>query len=113
MKTALELLKAGYEILKDRSRWTTYAYARDKHGKIVSPENPNAHCFCSSGVLKYLNKDRFGMDYGSAYNILDFAASQSAPYAVSSIIEINDIGGYEATLAMWRRAIELAQAKEM
>lgn len=112
MKTALDMLKAGFATLSDKSKWTTFAYARDAVGRIVLPADVSAHCWCSSGLLLNLRAGPGEKEYQKAYGFLSDAA-RAIPTISSDIISVNDFAGYDCTMLMWQKAIELAQAKEM
>lgn len=39
------------DLFTDESKWTQYEMARDKTGKRVYPESPDAVCWCLEGAL--------------------------------------------------------------
>jgi hypothetical protein len=51
------------EFFSDASKWTQHVYARNSNGDQVSPNDPNACCWCLSGgdiacpIEDYINTD--------------------------------------------------------
>ncbi len=87
--SALDTLRGARERIADPSRWTTGWVARDARGEVV-----DATILAESD---------------------SYAAAQSLCYEAigdgnKSIGEVNDIDGHVAVLAMFDRAIALAEA---
>lgn len=98
-----ELLKLREFLTPDR--WTQGAFARDKRGKPVGSRSAAATCWCVAGA-----GERVGvLDRARAF--LNAAASEihGGPWFPAWV---NDRLGYDATMRMVDRAIELAHDAE-
>lgn len=54
---AIEVIRRAYELIKNPRHWTQNAYARDRHGSLVSPTNDAAHQWCAIGALEAVAGD--------------------------------------------------------
>jgi hypothetical protein len=51
--TTVQLLKKARALISDPKRWTQNAFARDKHGHAVPPQDSRAVRFCSIGAINH------------------------------------------------------------
>lgn len=108
-RSPMEILKAAKERISDPERWTRGWFARNGAGHRVEASSPNAVCYCAAGSLYAeeaipLRADIVELADGRpAFECLISAA---APRTISYI---NDHDGHAATLAMFDRAIQLAE----
>ena len=95
-----EILTAGREVIADPKNWTKGWFARAKDGTQVFPDDPKATCFCSVGAL---SKVADGISArGRAISFLNQVA------APNGIVHFNDGKTHDEVLAMWDKAIALA-----
>jgi hypothetical protein len=57
LKAARQTLKAARQLITDPAKWTQNAFARDKNGKMISPTNNGAVCFCALGAIRFVTKE--------------------------------------------------------
>ena len=106
MKTVLELLVAGRDLISDPERWTVGKLARNDMGDARDPLDPGACRFCAMGALLNI----VGWDKDSkrheAMDLLNDAAGRHISFA-------NDgPDGHAVVLRAYDIAIERARAKE-
>lgn len=46
------------QLLDKPEKWTKGASARDKSGEVVSPDSPNAICWCLAGAMRRCRLDK-------------------------------------------------------
>jgi hypothetical protein len=121
MKTS-EILKAGLALIQ--KGFAQGSYACLSNGETCTVTNPDACCFCSYGALyRTLGHSVYLAPTSQVAVVEEFlllAAKEQAQTrpgtrpgeARNLIIYINDKLGLEATVKMWTRAIELAEAQE-
>jgi hypothetical protein len=117
MKTS-EILKAGLALIQ--KGFAQGSYARLSNGETCAVTNPDACCFCSYGALYRTLGHSVYLAPTSQVAVVDefllLAAKEQAQTrpgeARNLIVYINDKLGLEATVKMWTRAIELAEAQE-
>lgn len=97
-RSVVEVLRAARECIRDPERWTTNVLARDACGDSVHPTDDHAVRFCAVGAVHA----QAGQDYAPIW-YLHQAAGDSSPQV------INDAGDHAAVLAMYDRAIGLAE----
>lgn len=114
-----ELLKAAKRLIEKQSNWTQKAYARNDEDIPIDSDSPNAVCFCSLGALhKTLGKYdktfnyKYQQLFDAAYGYLDKAielvgAKDLAP--TISVASYNDTYSHSEVMAVWDKAIELAE----
>jgi hypothetical protein len=102
--TTAEVLQKARDLIADESRWTHGYYARDEQGFDVEPNEPSATCWCALGAV---------------YHVLDTTEDEAldGPAAIKALyldervpVEINDVDGHEAVLALYDRAIAAERA---
>ncbi len=97
-----EILRAIGERIREPSRWTTAADARDLNGTNVDPLEANAVCWCWYGAL-CIEARRSASGRDGAIRYMRLAAD------VRAIDEFNDTHTHAEVLAANARAIELAE----
>ena len=96
--TTAEVLQKARDLIADESRWTHGWFARDEDGYEVQPNEPSACKWCALGAV---------------YHVLDSeeAPIDDEPEAVRALyrgvipVEVNDIAGHAAVLALFDEAI--------
>ena len=106
MKTS-EILRQARALIKDKKHWTTGYYAKTRWlNRFVSPTSPRAYRFCALGALKHIGST---IEDRSSYYLYEAALELFN----SSVLYINDVReDHKAILAMYARAIELAEKNE-
>lgn len=112
MKTVVELLTEGRALLTPAENRTRLTVARDKKGEAVSPHSSSAVCFCSVGALHKVGGPHTDLD--PKYDAVEFltqAALELHPRC-ENIVKLNDDKNisHDQILAVWDRALELANA---
>jgi hypothetical protein len=111
--TPAEILRAAKALIADPKRWTMGEYARDTAGAFVSPTDPAACCFCAIGALAraagrpVCDIEREDLP---AAGFLQEACRETGAYFPH---RVNDDGGHAAVMAMYDRAISLAEASSL
>ena len=100
--TPLEQLVAARELLSNKARWTQGWFAHDEGMHQVIPLAADAVCWCAYGALMKVDNT------GRGDLFLDRAAEELSGFNVAYV---NDRLGYEATMQMFARAVELAEAE--
>lgn len=99
--TTLEILKAARELISVPERWTQGAAARHKNGNVIGWNTANASCWCSTGAVM-----KCGLHHAdSALSLLAEVTS------VGSVPYYNDTHTHAEVLAMFDRAISIAEAE--
>jgi hypothetical protein len=127
----LQILQAVRLLLEDPAKWTIRTRARDYNGDPVHPTAPTAICWCLEGAVCLVAKDTNAVELlVDLYALLDAAAVELYPVelridhvhfdtgqpeepiwpyvAYEPASYANDVLGYEATLSILDKAIELA-----
>ena len=60
-KTVLQVLEQVQEILRDKRRWTCWAFARDRHSARVDVDSPKACRWCLMGAVGKAADDDFSL----------------------------------------------------
>jgi hypothetical protein len=95
-----DILRAARKRIEDPAHWTKGTFARDSDGFAVKVESPRAVCFCAIGAVYAA----FGKgDIVGARDYLDGAAGMRV------VVDINDHGTHADVLALFDRAIALAE----
>lgn len=102
--TTLEILKAARELISVPERWTQKESARHKNGNAIDWYDPNASCWCSSGALSKV----FG---SGSYRSLTNCSGILNEVAGGSFVYYNDAHTHAEVLAMFDRAISIAEAE--
>lgn len=102
------VLRSAKNLIADPRRWTCGEYARDATGRHTDVDDKSAVSFCSVGALAVvLGVGVRQAEKSPACQYLEKAAAeQGIPYAH----QVNDKGHAKA-MAMFDRAIELAEAE--
>jgi len=83
----------AYELLSDKSRWTTRACARDINGQPLNINNNDAVSWCILGAI--------GRCYPNQFNTM---YKKVVSYAGQNLSFINDTKGYEAVIDLLKGA---------
>jgi hypothetical protein len=105
--TILETLKAAREVITLPEHHTTRWYARDAAGNSTGTQRPNAVAFCLIGALLKVRHREQAIRPCEA--LLETAAARLYP-DYSGAVHVNDKLGHAAALALYDKAIELAEA---
>jgi predicted nucleotidyltransferase len=103
---ALEVLRTARAIVADPERWTREAYARDDTDNIVGVLGDRAVKFCALGSVKRAAFN-IGADLDVAVDLL-YEACDQLGYG-NDIVEANDNLSHLSVVAMFDKAIALAQ----
>jgi len=95
-------LRAAADLISDRRKWTTYAYARYRNGVRASVEEPRACRWCAVGAVARV----------SGVPILRIGAALAPHGGDRELSEINDCDGHAAAIAELRRLADLDEARE-
>lgn len=105
--TDLEVLEQARDLLSNKARWTQDYFARDEGDCVVSTTSRAAVCWCAFGAVEKVTGQCEPTSFGpNAF--LCSAASELFPISEGNPAIVNDRLGYEATMQMFDRAIELA-----
>ena len=107
MKTVLQLLTEGRELISDPKRWTTGEFARDEHERAVFVYDPKAVCWCSVGAI---HKVEGPPTPSSGENTWPALRALHAATACRNIAKYNDTHSHAEVLAIWDKAIEQEKA---
>ncbi len=115
-----DILTETRSILRDRTQWTTQAYARDAHGIACTAIDTNAVCWCTVGAIQKAAADKLGGGddaWELADNVMAYVIEQSGDSADPAIIsyesqlaDINDRHGHDMVLALLDAAIARIEA---
>lgn len=112
----LRLFDCAHELIRDKERWTTNAYARRPDEKSLIPTiatdalDPEATCWCSLGALQKCQTSNEETELRvTAINYLADAATEMG--YIDGIVTVNDTKGHEVTMQVWARARELINAQ--
>lgn len=118
--SAAEMLRAARKRIEDPDHWTTGVIARNRAGDECDPDSPAAARWCALGSIWCERKLTLrSEDTDLATRFLEEAACEirdTQPELVAKRsaqpveAQVNDELGHEATLRMYDRAIELAEA---
>lgn len=106
-----EILRAAKAKIENPKHWTQGAYYRDENGHEAYSMHHGV-CFCSYGALRVANnRDTDYKLVGAEYlwKAIEMVSNGSEVY---SIDQYNDSHSHSEVMAMWDRAIELAEAEE-
>lgn len=103
MLTDLEILIQARDLLSNPARWTQGHLACDELDKPVLVNSPDAVCWCAIGACNKVSGKT-----GEHPDSLRRAAEEMRGWSPS---QVNDSVGYEATLEMFDRAIEIERSK--
>lgn len=106
-RSTVEILKAARERISDPERWTTRVGARDQAGDATLVLDPNACKWCALGSIE-AETNGPGVLYAEASAAL-FLGTQNE----YGVVGTNDHLGHDAVLAMYDRAIQLAEQEAM
>lgn len=103
-RSVVDVLRAARERITPEERWTVAVGARDSRGRSCDPTGEDAACWCAYGSVAAESQDL----YADAVWYLNRAAPEQGKRGGSLV---NDCLGHEATLTLFDRAIELAEAE--
>ena len=108
-RNPVRILRAARDLIKDKSRWTTMAMARDEHGHPCSARDERAVKFCSLGAIDVVSTRQL-----AARKFLDYAALKMGRRSPSNVNDFarGKYNRYTNVMEMFDRAILIAQAKE-
>lgn len=110
-RSTVEILKAARDRITPEEAWTTGTYSRNADHLDVLSHSKWACCWCAIGSLACeMGVDGVEADRpdNPAWDFLWRAARDL--FGVGSPATVNDENGHDAVLAMYDRAIELAEA---
>lgn len=73
MNEVCEILQEARELITPMKRWTQGTYARDSNGYSVTPNDPDAVCWCGWGAISKVSADKQPPSVAQAQRILDQA----------------------------------------
>lgn len=110
---AVEILRAAKQLIVDEHNWIKGEYARDADGRCVPTHHIRACKFCAVGALSHVS----GLSVKNVESAKDFMPGVFLNQAASEELQapphiVNDCRGHNAVLAMYDRAIQLAEAAD-
>ncbi len=101
----LSTLMRGRALIGDEVNWTQNALARDSNLKVITPNNPDAVCWCSVGALARVVSEQ--SDYPAAMGALrgqldGLLRTNPMAYSLSAF---NDHSTHEQVMVLWDAAI--------
>jgi hypothetical protein len=106
--TELQILRRARELISDPERWTTELAARDECNGSVAPWDESAVCWCAVGAM-----ERAAHDLGVRVSSNAYSAAMERLYALSphnSVVQVNDVEGHAAVLALFDKALSEKEA---
>lgn len=91
-------------LLNVQSRWTNFRDARDKDGWDISPNSPDAVCWCLRGAIKKCTY--FPDDLNMSQILEEIAIQNNIVKERKSIVHINDNLGYATVMLLLDAAIK-------
>lgn len=106
----MTIIREAYETIKDPSRWTRGASARDKYGDAVMVHNPGAVKFCATGALDYRSWlhgtfDRTDAEIEKDQELIGQLCDMSYDLFETDIVSVNDRLGHEAIVQLYEKAL--------
>ncbi len=112
-KTTLEILREARELITPQERHTTFAFARDEKGEVLSVWDHRAACWCVQGsIMRVAGHDKLsanGKVRFHAHRLLNAAVVDIGQWRETTAAGVNDVHGHAAVLKVMDRAIELAE----
>jgi hypothetical protein len=104
-------LRAAKALIDTPAKWTQSVLARDSMARQVGIEDRNATCFCSMGALLRHCRDKElpGEARKTISEALDNVAELTAGDDSTNIVIYNDEHTHAEVMAVWDKAIELAE----
>lgn len=106
MTSAADILRAARDKIAEPNHWTKGEYARDKNGNSVDAQAPDAVCWCARGAFYAVRPHGDNMH---ALVHLREAIHERAGHG--GIVRLNDGSDHADVLAVFDRAIQLAEAR--
>lgn len=94
--------QAAYELLSDKNKWTTGAFAKDAAGGRAVPRSQAAVCWCAIGVADRVTRDDYRAD--RLVNALSVRLGVTNRTSVAATNDGPD--GYEKILAAYKAIAE-------
>lgn len=113
---ALMILVTARGLVKESATWTQAAMARDAKGEVCDPLDKRATCWCTVGAVRRavfdLGMRPAGPDTYRAPGEEEALAllEMSIPPEYMTVLNYNDRVGHYSTVALFNKAIELAEA---
>jgi hypothetical protein len=101
--TALTEIK---QLFATPASWTQGSFARNASGETVLLTSPRATCFCLRGAVARLQEK----DFSNIRVKTTFALKAELPDGFSTLVQFNDLKGYEDVVALIDRALTTASA---
>jgi hypothetical protein len=104
MRDVAGILDRAADLIEPEGMWTRQSYARDAKGREISPESPEATCFCMMGAISRVASNH--ADLHAALALVGEGLPPSPKYNAH-------IGGadYVAAIARFNDAPERTQAE--
>lgn len=109
-----EILRAAKAKIEDPVNWLVEEEACDDMGTPVPPADYDACQWCAMGALNAIEW-RVNPDYTGPYDYLEQAALEMGFQSKGHLVppaHLNDTAGHSAVMAMFDRAIALAEQEE-
>lgn len=110
---SVDILRAARALIADRRRWANGGIAFDSNYRLCSPHAPEATHWSAIGALYRAGVEAGAFDVWPELEALAIAGRKLfyLPADVQ-VAAVNDRLGHEAVLAMFDRAIEMAEGQK-
>lgn len=106
----VEILKSAKAVIINPEDWTQDAFSRNKNGeRLTNGYDEGGVCFCSLGAVEKVTSKPFWSSE-KAVEFLQRAAC--ALFQTVNIPGINDTRTHSEVMAVWDKAIQLAEEKQ-
>lgn len=105
-----EQLKAAKSLISDSANWIQEDYAQDGKGNSVKCIQEGV-CFCSLGAIKKIRMEGWG-DTDRTPESSYLSRAVILIDAGNSVLRFNDTHTHAEVMAMWDKAIEMAEKDE-
>jgi hypothetical protein len=111
-RSVVDVLRAARERISDPEHWTRSAFAKSPSGRPISPWSDGAVCWCARGSVY---RECGSVSNAGLVEVFLMRATEEAkpPDDAEPIAWLNDNGTHDDVLALYDRAIELAEAEEV
>ena len=117
-KLVVNILSEAQELIRDPSKWSQGALARNKDGVAVHSDDKSACSWCALGAVDFIGtKRREYIATSRALDAMSLAAEDWAHTASGTLGEtaptwVNDYFGHAAVMEMFDRAIQIAKEED-